>query len=78
MCSIKKAVLKNFTILKKNTCVVIIYFDYLLSNHSQEVVYVTIGNPAFCLASYLTGAHFQGELQHIGHVGEREIAGVRF
>ena len=49
--------------------------------------YVTIGNPAFCLALYLTGVHFQGELQHVGDVSEqkidcrpirtREIGGVR-
>ena len=37
-----------------------------------EVFYVTIGNPAFCLALYLTGVHFRGELQHIGHVGEEK------
>ena len=53
----------------------------------NEVVYVTIGNPTFCLAFYLTGVHFRGELQHGGHVGEqkikcrpirtREVAGVR-
>ena len=24
-----------------------------------EVVYVTIGNPAFCLFLYLTGVHFE-------------------
>ena len=52
-----------------------------------EVVYVTIGNPAFCLGLYLTGVHFRGELQHVGHGGEQkikcspirtwEIAGVR-
>ena len=52
-----------------------------------EVFYVTIGNPAFCLALYLTGVHFQGELKHVGHMGDqeikcrpigtREIAGVR-
>ena len=34
----------------------------------QEVVYVAIGNLAFCLALYLTGVHFRGELQHVGHV----------
>ena len=28
-----------------------------------------IGNPAFCLVLYLTGVHFRGELQHVGHVG---------
>ena len=48
---------------------------------------MAIGNPAFCLALYLTGVHFRGELQQVGHVGEqkikcrsirtREIAGVR-
>ena len=46
-----------------------------------------IGNPAFCLALYLTGVHFRGELEHVGHVGKqkikcrpiriREITGVR-
>ena len=48
---------------------------------------MTIANPAFCLALYLTGVHFQGDLQDAGHVGEqkikcrpirtREIAGTR-
>ena len=48
---------------------------------------MTIRNPAFCFALYLTGVHFRGELQHVGHEGEqkikcqpirtREIAGVR-
>ena len=48
---------------------------------------MTIGNPDFCLALYLTGIHFRGELQQVGHVGEQnvkcqpirtqEIAGVR-
>ena len=52
-----------------------------------EVVYVTIGNRAFCVVLYLTGAHFWGELQHTGHVGgqkmkcrpmrTQEIGGVR-
>ena len=37
-----------------------------------EVMNVTIGNSAFCLALYLTGVHFGGELQHVGHVGERK------
>ena len=35
--------------------------------------YVTIGKPAFCLNLYLTGVHFRGELQHVGHVGEQKI-----
>ena len=43
---------------------------------------MTIGNPAFCLALYLTGVHFRDELQHVGDVSEeknrtREISGVR-
>ena len=48
---------------------------------------MAIGNSAFCLALYLTGVHFRGELQHVGQVGEqiincrpirtRETAGVR-
>ena len=46
-----------------------------------------IGDPDFCLALYLTGVHFQCELQHVGDVKEhkikcrpirtREIGGVR-
>ena len=31
-----------------------------------------IGNLAFCLALYLTGAHFRDELHHVGHVGEQK------
>ena len=34
---------------------------------------MTIENPAFCLALYLTGVHFRGELQHVGHVDEQKI-----
>ena len=34
----------------------------------EEVVYVTIGNLAFCLFLYLTEVHFRGELQHVGDV----------
>ena len=37
-----------------------------------DVVYVTIGNPAFCLF-YLSGVHFRGELQHVGDVSEQKI-----
>ena len=57
------------------------------NRHNYEVVYVKIGNRAFCLVLYLNGVHFRGELQQVGHVGERkincwpirtrEIAGVR-
>ena len=43
------------------------------STFSSEVVYVTIGNPAFCLALYLTGVHFRGKLQHVVHGGEQKI-----
>ena len=38
-----------------------------------EYVSVTIGNPAFCLALYLTGVLFQGEFQHVGDVSEQNI-----
>ena len=48
---------------------------------------MTIGNPAFCLALYLTDVHFRGELQYVGRVGgqkikyrpirTRELGGVR-
>ena len=34
------------------------------SGLQYDVVYVTIGCPAFCLALYLTGVHFRDELQH--------------
>ena len=38
-----------------------------------EVTYVTIRTPAFCLAFYLAGTHFGGELKHAGHMGEQKI-----
>ena len=38
-----------------------------------EVVYVIIGNPAFCLALHLTGVHFRGELQHVAIASEQKI-----
>ena len=53
---------KSFTFLFLNVC-----------NDETEVVYVTIGNPTFCLAFYLTGVHFRGKLQHVGHVGEQKL-----
>ena len=40
------------------------FFYYLM----LEGVYVTIGNPAFCLFLYLTG-----ELQHVGDVSQQKI-----
>ena len=39
----------------------------------KEVGYVTIGNPAFCLALYVTGVHFRSKLQHVGDVSEQKI-----
>ena len=40
--------------------------------HYLEVVYVTIGNLAFCFLC-LFGVHFRGELQHVGDVSEQKI-----
>ena len=34
---------------------------------------MTIANRASCLALCLTGVHFRGELQHVGHVGRQKI-----
>ena len=39
---------------------------------SLEGVYVTIGNPAFCLFLYVTGVHFRGKLQHGGDVSQQK------
>ena len=39
----------------------------------KEVVYLTIGNPTFCLAFYLTGVYFRGKLQHVHHVVRRTM-----
>ena len=39
----------------------------------MEVVYVIIGNRAFCLALNLTGVHFGGELQYVGTINEQKI-----
>ena len=39
----------------------------------EEVVYVTVGSPAFCLFLYLTGVHFRGKLQHVVDVIEQKI-----
>ena len=32
-----------------------------------------ITDPAFCLSLYLTGVHFQGELQHGGEASQQKI-----
>ena len=34
---------------------------------------MTIGNPAFFLALYLTGVHFRGELRHVGDVSKQKF-----
>ena len=64
-----------------------ICLKYICLIDINEVVYVTIGNPAFCLFLYLTGVRFRGELQQVGDVSDqkikclpirtREIGGVR-
>ena len=41
--------------------------------HVKEIVYRTIGNPAFCFFLYLTGVHFRDELQHVGDASEQKI-----
>ena len=46
------------------------FSEYFKDYPFKEVVYVTTGNPAFCLALYLTGIHCRGELQHVGDTGE--------
>ena len=38
-----------------------------------KIVYVKIGNPAFCLFSYLTGVPFRGELQNVDYFSEQKI-----
>ena len=44
--------------------------NLILKPFPLEVVYMTIGNPAFCLALYFAGVHFRGQLQHVGDVNE--------
>ena len=34
---------------------------------------MTTGNPAFCLALYLTGVHFRGEFQQVGDISEQKF-----
>lgn len=43
--------------------------------HIIEVVYVITGNQAFCFALHLAGVHFQGELQHVGHMNDQKNNG---
>ena len=35
------------------------------TDYDCEVVYVTTGNPAFCLGLYLTGVHYRDKLQFV-------------
>ena len=35
------------------------------TDYDYDVVYVTIGNPAFCLALYLTSIHFRDKLKFV-------------
>ena len=35
------------------------------TDYDYEVVYATIGNPAFCLTLYLTSIHFRDKLQFV-------------
>ena len=48
------------------------YKRSLTASQALEVVYVTIGNSAVCLFLYLTGGHFQGNLQRVGDVSEQK------
>ena len=49
------------------------FYFYCELNFCWEVFYLTIGNPTFCLAWYLTGVHFRRELQHVGDISEQKI-----
>ena len=87
----KKDVLRNFTKFTGKYLCQSLFFSQtatlLKDTFSGEDVYVAVGNPALCLTLYLTGVHFRGELQHVGHGDEQkikyspirtqEIAGVR-
>ena len=44
-----------------------------IDNHVLEVVYVKLETQFFCLALYLTGVHFPGELQEVRNVGGQKI-----
>ena len=39
----------------------------------REVGSVSIGNPGFCLALYLTDLHFRGELQHVSDASKQKV-----
>ena len=47
--------------------------DFTCFIRFSEIVYVTVGNPAFCLALYFTGVYFRGELQPFSHVDGQKI-----
>ena len=43
----------------------------MASSTQSVTAYVTIENPAFCLALYLTAVHFGDVLQHVCDVSEQ-------
>ena len=49
------------------------WFKIKMSKKHMEGVYMTIGNPAFCLFLYLIGVHFQSELQYGCDVIQQKI-----
>ena len=48
-------------------------FHLLNDDSVREGVYVTTGNPAFCLFLYLTGVQFRGELQHDDDASQQKM-----
>ena len=80
----------DWNFIKKETLTQLFYCklcEISKNTLSCEIVFVTVGNPAFCLALSLTRVHFRDELEHVVHGGEQkikfspirtqEIAGVR-
>ena len=61
----------NSELMKNSGNFWLISFCFMIKD-DFEVVYVTIGNPAFYLLLYLTGIHFRDELQHVGNVSEQK------
>ena len=52
----------HFNFYVEPTIMLKVFWDFLISNKVVGVVCVTVENPAFSLALYLTGIHFRGEL----------------
>ena len=64
--------LRQFSTILKMMDVVVRTRKYSSSFNYYKGEYMTIGNPAFCLALYLTDIHFRGKLQHLGRwVGKK-------